>query len=148
MPGTPGLEHRIGGIEKEDGTGNISYDPANHQLMVKTRAAKVAGIASDIPPAEVDGPDDAEVLVVGWGSTWGAIHGAVDRARDAGKTVARLHLMHLNPFPENLGEILASYDTILVPELNQGQLSRSAAGRIPGGRPSGDQDHGAAVHRR
>ena len=124
IPGTAGLEHRIGGIEKEDGTGNISYDPANHQHMVKTRAAKVAGIAADIPPAVVDGPDDAEVLVVGWGSTWGAICGSVDRARDAGETVARLHLMHLNPFPANLGEILARYDTIIVPELNQGQLSR------------------------
>ncbi len=124
VPGTAGLEHRIGGIEKEDGTGNISYDPANHQLMVQIRAAKVAGIAQDIPRVEVDGPDDAEVLVVGWGSTWGAICGSVDRARDAGKKVARLHLMHLNPFPENLGEILARYDTILVPELNQGQLSR------------------------
>ena len=124
IPGTAGLEHRIGGIEKEDGTGNISYDPANHQHMVKTRAAKVAGIAADLPPAVVDGPDDAEVLVVGWGSTWGAICGSVDRARDAGETVARLHLMHLNPFPANLGEILARYDTIIVPELNQGQLSR------------------------
>ena len=124
IPGTAGLEHRIGGIEKEDGTGNISYDPANHQHMVKIRAAKVAGIAEDIPPAEVDGPDDAQVLVVGWGSTWGAIGGAVDRARDAGKRVARVHLTHLNPFPGNLGEILARYDTVLVPELNQGQLSR------------------------
>jgi 2-oxoglutarate ferredoxin oxidoreductase subunit alpha len=124
VPGTAGLEHRIGGIEKEDGTGNISYDPANHQLMVQIRAAKVAGIVKDIPHVEVDGPDDAEVLVVGWGSTWGAICGSVDRARDAGKKVARVHLMHLNPFPENLGEILARFDTILVPELNQGQLSR------------------------
>ena len=124
VPGTAGLEHRIGGIEKEDGTGNISYDPANHQIMVETRAAKVAGIAKDIPHAEVDGPDDADVLVVGWGSTWGAICGSVDRARDAGKKVARVHLMHLNPFPENLGEILARYEVILVPELNQGQLSR------------------------
>jgi 2-oxoglutarate ferredoxin oxidoreductase subunit alpha len=124
VPGTAGLEHRIGGIEKEEGTGNISYDPANHQLMVETRAAKVAGIARDIPHAEVDGPDDADVLVVGWGSTWGAICGAVDRARDAGKKVARVHLMHLNPFPDNLGEILARYDAVLVPELNQGQLSR------------------------
>ena len=123
IPGTPGLEHRIGGIEKEDGTGNISYDPENHQLMVKARAAKVAGIATDIPPAELDDPDQADVLVVGWGSTWGAIHGSVDRVRDAGKKVARVHLMHLNPFPENLGEILARYNTILVPELNEGQLS-------------------------
>ncbi len=123
VPGTEGLEHRIGGIEKEAGTGNISYDPANHELMVQTRAAKVAGIANDIPPVEVDDPDGADVLVVGWGSTWGAIHGAVDRVREAGKSVARLHLAHLNPFPVNLGEVLGGYQTVLVPELNQGQLS-------------------------
>ena len=123
IPGTEGLEHRIGGIEKEDGTGNISYDPANHQRMVQLRAAKVDGIAADIPHAEVDDPDHADVLVVGWGSTWGAISGSVDRVRDAGKKVARVHLAHLNPFPENLGEILGRYETVLCPELNQGQLT-------------------------
>ena len=125
LPGTPGLMHRIGGIEKEDGSGNISYDPANHGRMVDLRAAKIAGIARDLPPVEVVGDvDDAELLIVGWGSTWGAISGAVDRVRDRGRKVAQIHLMHLNPFPPNLGEVLARYPKVLVPEMNLGQLSR------------------------
>jgi 2-oxoglutarate/2-oxoacid ferredoxin oxidoreductase subunit alpha len=125
VPGTPGLEHRIGGIEKEDGTGNISYDPANHERMVHLRADKVAGIARDIPPVEVLGDaEGAELLVVGWGSTWGAIDGAVNRCRKAGRTVAHVHLTHLNPFPANLGEILRRHPRVVVPELNLGQLSR------------------------
>ena len=125
LPGTPGLMHRIGGIEKEDGSGNISYDPANHGRMVDLRAAKIAGIARDLPPVEVIGDaDDAELLIVGWGSTWGAISGAVDRVRDRGRRVAQIHLMHLNPFPPNLGEVLARYPKVLVPEMNLGQLSR------------------------
>jgi 2-oxoglutarate ferredoxin oxidoreductase subunit alpha len=125
IPGTPGLEHRIGGIEKEDGTGNISYDPANHEHMVHVRANKVAGIANDIPLLEVYGDvDDAELLVIGWGSTWGAIDGAVNRCRDRGRRVAHTHLVHLNPFPSNLGEILRRYPRVVVPELNLGQLSR------------------------
>jgi 2-oxoglutarate/2-oxoacid ferredoxin oxidoreductase subunit alpha len=124
IPGTPGLTHRIGGIEKEAGTGNISYDPANHEYMVRTRAARVAKIADDIPLAAVEGDDDAELLVVGWGSTWGAITAAVQRARNDGRRVARVHLTHLNPFPRNLGEVLAKYPKVVVPEMNMGQLSR------------------------
>ena len=125
VPGTPGLEHRIGGIEKEDGSGNISYDPENHARMTELRAAKVAGIAADIPDAEVRGDvDDAEILVVGWGSTWGAISGAVDRVRAGGRRAAQVHLVHLNPFPQNLGEVLHRYPKVLVPEMNLGQLSR------------------------
>jgi 2-oxoglutarate ferredoxin oxidoreductase subunit alpha len=125
IPGTPGLEHRIGGIEKQDGTGNISYDPANHERMVHLRADKVAGIADDIPPVDVHGDvDDAELLVIGWGSTWGAIDGAANRCRARGRRVAYAHLTHLNPFPRNLGEVLARYPRVVVPELNLGQLSR------------------------
>jgi len=125
VPGTPGLEHRIGGIEKADGSGNISYDPANHERMVALRAAKVAGIAADIAPVEVVGDvDDAELLVVGWGSTWGAIDGAANRCRAKGHKVAHAHLVHLNPFPANLGQVLARYPRVVVPEMNLGQLSR------------------------
>jgi 2-oxoglutarate ferredoxin oxidoreductase subunit alpha len=124
IPGTPGLEHRIGGIEKEDGTGNISYDPANHELMTRLRAAKVAGIANDIPLVEVDHEEGADILVVGWGSTWGTIGAALRRVRARGVKVAHAHLMHLNPFPPNLGEVLGRYSKILVPEMNLGQLSR------------------------
>ena len=123
IPGTPGLEHRIGGLEKADGSGAVSYDPANHELMTKLRAAKVAGIASDIPDAEVDDPEGAaEVLVVGWGSTYGAIQAGIRRVRAQGRHIAHLHIRHLNPFPQNLAEILRSYDKILVPEMNLGQL--------------------------
>jgi 2-oxoglutarate ferredoxin oxidoreductase subunit alpha len=125
LPGTPDLMHRIGGIEKQDGSGNISYDPENHGHMVEVRAAKVAGIARDIPPMELRGDiDDAEILVIGWGSTWGAISGAVDRCRTKGRKVVQAHLVHLNPFPSDLGEILHRYPKVLVPEMNLGQLSR------------------------
>jgi len=125
LPGTPDLMHRIGGIEKQDGSGNISYDPENHGHMVEVRAAKVAGIARDIPPMELRGDvDDAEILVIGWGSTWGAISGAVDRCRDKGRKVVQAHLVHLNPFPSDLGDILHRYPKVLVPEMNLGQLSR------------------------
>jgi 2-oxoglutarate ferredoxin oxidoreductase subunit alpha len=124
-PGTPGLEHRIGGLEKADGSGNVSYDPINHERMIQLRAAKIAGIAKDIPLAEVDDEDgDAEVLVVGWGSTFGAIAAGVRRVRARGRKVAHLHLMHLSPFPPNLGELLRRYPKVLVPEVNLGQLSR------------------------
>lgn len=124
VPGTPGLSHRIGGIEKEDGSGNISYDPENHEKMVHLRADKVAGIAADVPDVEVEGDvDDAELLVLGWGSTWGAIGGAVDRVRARGRKVARAHLVHLNPFPKNLGDVLARYPRVVVPEMNLGQLA-------------------------
>ena len=124
LPGTPGLMHRIGGIEKEDGSGNISYDPENHEHMVRLRAARVAQIANDIPDVEVEGDDDADVLVIGWGSTWGAITAAVNRAREDGMKVARVHLVHLNPFPKNLGDVVRKYPKVLVPEMNLGQLVR------------------------
>jgi 2-oxoglutarate/2-oxoacid ferredoxin oxidoreductase subunit alpha len=123
IPGTPGLTHRIGGLEKADGSGDVSYDPANHELMSRVRAAKIAGIANDIPHVEVDDPDGtAELLVLGWGSTYGAIQAAIRRVRAQGRPVAHAHLRHLNPFPLNLGEVLASYRKILVPEMNFGQL--------------------------
>ncbi|MFF9620175.1 2-oxoacid:acceptor oxidoreductase subunit alpha [Streptomyces griseosporeus] len=121
IPGTPGLEHRIGGIEKEDGTGNISYDPANHEFMVRTRRAKIDGI--DVPDIEVDDPHGATALVLGWGSTYGPITAAVRRLRTAGVPIAQAHLRHLNPFPANLGEVLRSYDKVVVPEMNLGQLA-------------------------
>jgi 2-oxoglutarate ferredoxin oxidoreductase subunit alpha len=122
LPGTPGLEHRIGGLEKADGTGNISYDPENHDRMVHLRAAKVAGIAADIPPVEVDDQEGARLLVLGWGSTYGPIGAAIRRVRAAGGKVAQAHLRHLNPFPANLGEVLRRYDRVLIPEMNLGQL--------------------------
>jgi len=124
-PGIPGLEHRIGGLEKADGSGSVSYDPANHERMVRLRAAKIDGIARDIPPVEVDDEaGDAELLVLGWGSTYGAIVAAVRRARARGRGVAHAHLVHLHPFPDNLGDVLARYRRVLVPEMNLGQLSR------------------------
>jgi 2-oxoglutarate/2-oxoacid ferredoxin oxidoreductase subunit alpha len=123
-PGTPGLEHRIGGIEKADGSGNISYDPSNHDTMVRLRQAKIDGIARDIAPLEVDDPNgDAEVLVLGWGSTYGPIGAAVGAVRDAGGRVAQAHLRHLNPFPANTGDVLAAYPKVIIPEMNLGQLS-------------------------
>jgi 2-oxoglutarate ferredoxin oxidoreductase subunit alpha len=124
LPGTKGLEHRIGGLEKGDGHGNISYDPANHDFMVRTRQAKVDRIAETIPPLAVDDPTgDAKVLVLGWGSTYGPIGAAVRRVRNQGLAVAQAHLRHLNPFPKDLGDVLGRYDKVLVPEMNLGQLS-------------------------
>jgi 2-oxoglutarate/2-oxoacid ferredoxin oxidoreductase subunit alpha len=123
IPGTPGLEHRIGGLEKADGSGSISYDPDNHDLMVRLRARKIAGIAADIPLLEVDDVDgDATTLVLGWGSTYGPIGAAVRRVRQAGHKVARAHLRYLNPFPRNTGEVLRRYEKVLIPEMNLGQL--------------------------
>ena len=122
IPGTPGLEHRIGGLEKADVTGNVSYDPENHDLMTRLRAAKVAGIANDIPLLAVDDPDGADTLVLGWGSTYGPIGAAVRRVRREGVRVAQAHLHHLNPFPRNTGEVLRSYEKVLIPEMNLGQL--------------------------
>jgi len=124
VPGTPGLEHRIGGLSKEDLTGDVSYDPKNNQRMQELRVAKVARIATEIPPAEVMGPDRGELLLVGWGGTFGAIASAAEEARRDGLPVSNLHLRHLNPFPANLGEVLGGFEKILVPELNLGQLSR------------------------
>ncbi|MCX7169021.1 MAG: 2-oxoacid:acceptor oxidoreductase subunit alpha, partial [Proteobacteria bacterium] len=123
-PGTPGMEHRIGGLEKDALTGNISAEPLNHQLMCETRAAKVAGIAKDFPPLKVEGPEKGELLVVGWGSTYGSIAQAWETATAAGKSVAFVHLRHLNPLPRDLGKILGRYKKVLVPEVNLGQLSK------------------------
>jgi 2-oxoglutarate/2-oxoacid ferredoxin oxidoreductase subunit alpha len=123
VPGTPGLEHRIGGLEKEDRTGNVSYDPDNHDLMTRLRAQKVAGIAGDIPELEVDDPDGAaSVLVLGWGGTYGPIAAACRRVRLGGRQVAHAHLRHLNPFPRNTGEVVRRYERVLIPEMNLGQL--------------------------
>jgi len=122
VPGTAGLEHRIGGLEKQDVTGNVSYDPDNHDYMVRVRARKVAGIAGDIPELEVDEQEGARLLVLGWGGTAGPIGAAVRRVRQGGKKVAAAHLHHLNPFPRNTGEVLRRYDRVLVPEMNLGQL--------------------------
>jgi 2-oxoglutarate ferredoxin oxidoreductase subunit alpha len=123
IPGTPGLEHRIGGLEKQDQTGNVSYDPDNHDRMVRLRAQKVAGIAGDIPELEVDDPDgDAELLVLGWGGTYGPIAAGCRRVRAKGRKVAHAHLHYLNPFPRNTGEVVRRYPNILVPEMNLGQL--------------------------
>jgi 2-oxoglutarate ferredoxin oxidoreductase subunit alpha len=121
-PGTPGLEHRIGGLEKQEGTGNVSYDPENHDFMVRLRAGKVAGIANDIPDLEVDHQEGAELLVLGWGGTYGPIGAAVRRVREEGGKVSQAHLRYLNPFPRNTGDVLRSYDRVLVPEMNLGQL--------------------------
>jgi len=124
IPGTAGLEHRIGGLEKADVTGAISYDPDNHDLMVRLRAQKVAGIAGDIPELAVDDPDgDAELLVVGWGSTYGPITAGVRRARRQGVRVAQAHLQYLNPLPRNTGDVLRRYEKVLIPEMNLGQLA-------------------------
>jgi 2-oxoglutarate ferredoxin oxidoreductase subunit alpha len=124
IPGTPGRQHRIGGLEKADGAGNISYDPANHARMTELRAAKVAGIVRDVPPLEVDAEAGAELLVLGWGSSEGAIRAGVRGAREQGHKVACAHLRHLNPLPANMGDVLRSFDRVLVPEMNTGQLAQ------------------------
>ena len=154
-PGTPGLEHRIGGIEKQDVTGNISYDPENHDHMVRTRAEKVRRVAQEIPPTTINGPATGDVLVVGWGGTYGAITAAVEEAQLEGKAVAAIHLRHLNPLPPDLGQILRQYRRVLVPEINSGQLVRvlraeylvDAVGynRV-GGMPLASQDILEAIH--
>ena len=122
IPGPPGLEHRIGGLEKADVTGNVSYDPDNHDLMVRLRAQKVAGIASDIPELDVDDPDGARLLVLSWGGTFGPVAAGVRRVRKDGGRVAHAHLKHLNPFPRNTGDVLKRYERVLIPEINLGQL--------------------------
>ncbi len=124
IPGTPGLEHRIGGLEKENVTGDVSYDPENHQLMTELRARKVAGIANDIPDVEVDADEGASILVLGWGSTFGAIRATIRRVRSRGYPVAAAHLRYLNPFPTNLGDVVSSFERVLVPEMNAGQLRK------------------------
>jgi 2-oxoglutarate/2-oxoacid ferredoxin oxidoreductase subunit alpha len=123
-PGTPGLEHRIGGLEKQHVTGNVSYDPDNHDLMVRLRAEKVRRVAQEIPPTTINGPAGGDLLVVGWGGTYGAITAAVEEAQAAGQSVASIHLRHLCPLPPDLGQILRQYRRVLVPEINSGQLVR------------------------
>lgn len=122
IPGTPGLEHRIGGLEKEDVTGNVSYDPANHEHMIHTRAQKIANIANDVPELAVSGPEQGDLLVIGWGGTYGSIVSAVQRCQRRGLSVAQAHLRYLNPMPRNTHDVLKRYKKILVPELNSGQL--------------------------
>ena len=123
IPGTPGMEHRIGGLEKQNITGNISYDPENHQLMVKIRREKVEKIAEHIPEQKLDsGPDKGKLLVLGWGSTYGAIKSACAQLQAQGAPVAHAHLRYVRPFPKNLGEMIKNYDMVLIPELNDGQL--------------------------
>jgi 2-oxoglutarate ferredoxin oxidoreductase subunit alpha len=121
-PGTPGLEHRIGGIEKADITGSISYDPANHERMTMYRARKVEAVAQDIPPTPVRGEPTGDLVVVGWGSTYGAIAAAVDEVRAQGTQVSHVHVKYLNPLPPDLGTLLKGFKKILVPEMNLGQL--------------------------
>src|SRR6188474_854870 len=123
IPGTPGLEHRIGGIEKQHITGNVNYDPENHHLMVKLRQEKIDRVVNDIPLLEVMGEKSGKVLVLGWGSTFGSIASAVEKLQSEGKSVSSAHLRHLNPFPRNLGDVLAGFETVIVPEMNLGQLS-------------------------
>jgi 2-oxoglutarate ferredoxin oxidoreductase subunit alpha len=130
LPGTAGLEHRIGGLEKQDVTGEVSYDPLNHETMVHLRAAKVAGIAGDIPGVEVDDPGGSRVLVLGWGSTYGAIVASVRRLRAGGTRVARAHLVHMNPLPRDLGEVVRRYERVIVAEGNMGQLARLVRGEF------------------
>jgi 2-oxoglutarate ferredoxin oxidoreductase subunit alpha len=122
LPGTPGLEHRIGGIEKQHITGNVNYDPENHHLMVRLRQEKVDRAVADIPPVEIFGEKTGKVLVLGWGSTYGSITSAVEKMQNDGKSVSSAHLRHLNPFPKNLGEVLAGFETVIIPEMNLGQL--------------------------
>jgi 2-oxoglutarate ferredoxin oxidoreductase subunit alpha len=123
VPGTPGLEHRIGGLEKDNVTGNVSYDPENHQLMVKLRQQKVDMIAQYIPEQELDnGPEQGDLLVLGWGSTYGVIKTAVAELLAEGHSVAHAHLRYLRPFPRNLGQLLRNYKKVLIPEINNGQL--------------------------
>ena len=129
LPGTPGLEHRLGGLEKSDGTGHVSYDPANHEHMVRIRAEKVERVADDVAEAEVTGSERGGLLVIGWGSTYGAITSAVGRAQQMGQRVSQLHLRHLHPLPRNLGQVLERYDRVLVPEINMGQLALLLQGR-------------------
>ncbi|MGA1449979.1 MAG: 2-oxoglutarate ferredoxin oxidoreductase subunit alpha, partial [Candidatus Nanopelagicales bacterium] len=130
-PGVAGLEHRIGGLEKQDKTGAISYDPANHDFMVRTRQAKIDAIAESIPSTRVKDPSGkAKVLVLGWGSTYGPIKAACREVRKQGIEVARVHLRHLNPFPKDLGEVLKQYDKVIIPEMNLGQLALLIRGKF------------------
>ena len=123
IPGTPGLEHRIGGIEGQNVTGNINYSPENHELMTELRAAKVARVVQEIPPTRIHGPKQGDALIVGWGSTFGPLHAAVDELTKAGRSVAHAHIRFMNPLPPDLTEIFKNYKKVIVPEMNSGQLS-------------------------
>ncbi len=147
-PARPGLMHRIGGLEKQDITGNVNYDPDNHQHMVNLRARKVADIANDIPPQDVDGPASGKLLVLSWGGTYGACATAVQQALAEGGSVAHAHLRYLNPLPANLGDIIRRFEKVLIPELNLGQLRMLIRGRIPGRRRRPEQSPRQAVRRR
>jgi 2-oxoglutarate/2-oxoacid ferredoxin oxidoreductase subunit alpha len=122
IPGTPGLEHRIGGLEKQDVTGNINYEPLNHEKMIRLRAAKVEAVAQEVPDVVPAGDPDGELLIVGWGSTYGSITAALRAERAKGNRIGHVHLRYLNPLPRNLGEVLGRYEKVLVPEMNMGQL--------------------------
>src|ERR1019366_489874 len=130
IPGTPGLEHRIGGIEKAENSGNIDYAPANHHKQGMNRQAKVAGLANHTPPQDVEGPENGKLLVLSWGGTYGAVRTAVQQSLAAGKSVAHAHLRYMNPFPRNIGEILKRYEQVMIPELNTGQLSLLIRGKF------------------
>jgi 2-oxoglutarate ferredoxin oxidoreductase subunit alpha len=123
IPGTPGLEHRIGGLEKQDVTGNVNYEPLNHEKMVHIRAAKVRAIQQDVPDAVPAGDPDGDVLLIGWGSTYGSITAALRAQRQKGRRIGHVHLRHLNPLPRNLGDVMARFRRVVVPEMNLGQLS-------------------------
>jgi 2-oxoglutarate ferredoxin oxidoreductase subunit alpha len=123
IPGTPGLEHRIGGLEKQHRTGNVNYDPENHHFMVQMRQAKIDRAVQDIPPIKIFGEKTGKVLILGWGSTYGAITSAVERLQKEGKSVSSAHIRYLNPFPSNLGEVLAGFEKVIIPEMNLGQLA-------------------------
>jgi 2-oxoglutarate ferredoxin oxidoreductase subunit alpha len=122
IPGTPGLEHRVGGLEKQDGSGHVSYEPLNHESMVQLRAAKVEGIVRDVPDVEPAGEPEGDLLIVGWGSTYGAITAALAPQLQKGRRIGHVHLRHLNPLPRNLGEVISRYRKVVVPEMNLGQL--------------------------
>jgi 2-oxoglutarate ferredoxin oxidoreductase subunit alpha len=132
IPGTPGLEHRVGGLEKDTLTGMVSYDGSNHERMVRIRAQKVRNVVEDVPDAKVEGPVDAELVLVSWGGTYGAVRTAAEVLRGEGKPVAHLHLRWLNPLPKNLGDLLRRFRVVLVPEVNDGQLALYLRGRFPG----------------
>jgi 2-oxoglutarate ferredoxin oxidoreductase subunit alpha len=132
VPGTPGLEHRIGGLEKDSLTGMVSYDGMNHEKMVKTRAQKIRNVIEDVPDVGVDGPQQGDVLLLSWGGTYGSVRTAAEELREQGKSVAHAHLRWLNPLPRNLGAVLKSYKKILIPEVNDGQLAFIIRGRYPG----------------
>ena len=146
-PGTPGLEHRIGGLAHQEGSGNVSYDPANHEQMTVLREEKIARIANDIPPAKPFGDDSGDLLLVGWGGTYGSLHAATLAARAKGLSVSHVHLRHINPFPSNLAEVLGSFDRVLVVELNRGPARHPVARSLPVRHPEASTKSGDSPSR-